>query len=183
MQIEPEIDENSIVYSFGIGKDISFDESLISTYNMKIWGFDPTPDSIEWINHQSVTPKFIFSPWGIDSKDSITKIYPPSKKELSSYSILKRTSIDRNKTAIPVEMKRLQTIMKHFNHTNIDILKLDIEGAEYRVIQDIYKSNIRPNQILLEFHHHNPPLSIFDTYYAINLLGDMRYIIGNISER
>jgi len=30
---------------------------------------------------------------------------------------------------------------------------MDIEGAEYEVIDDLIASGIRPKQILVEFHH------------------------------
>ena len=37
--------------------------------------------------------------------------------------------------------------MKELGHNKIDILKMDIEGAEYAVINDIERSGIRPEQI------------------------------------
>ena len=41
------LDSNSIVYSIGIGEDISFDATLSAKYNCKVYMFDPTPRSIE----------------------------------------------------------------------------------------------------------------------------------------
>jgi hypothetical protein len=43
------LDSNSIVYSIGIGEDISFDATLSGKYNCKIFMFDPTPRSIEHV--------------------------------------------------------------------------------------------------------------------------------------
>jgi hypothetical protein len=37
-------------------------------------------------------------------------------------------------------------------HKHIDVLKMDIEGSEYDVIEDIINSNISITQILVEFH-------------------------------
>ena len=37
------INENSVVYSFGIGTDISFDVSIIKKYKLNVYAFDPTP--------------------------------------------------------------------------------------------------------------------------------------------
>ena len=39
--------KGSIVYSAGLGYDISFDEELILEYGLDVHGFDPTPDSIK----------------------------------------------------------------------------------------------------------------------------------------
>ena len=43
------VDQSAVVYSFGIGEDISFDEGLIISYNISVYGFDPTPRSIEFV--------------------------------------------------------------------------------------------------------------------------------------
>ena len=52
---------------------------------------------------------------------------------------------------MPVE--RVRTIMKRLLHEKIDLLKLDIEGAEYGVLRDMLDIGILPTQILVEFHH------------------------------
>jgi hypothetical protein len=39
------ITKDSVVYSFGIGDDASFDLELIDRYNLVIHAFDPTPKS------------------------------------------------------------------------------------------------------------------------------------------
>ena len=49
--------------------------------------------------------------------------------------------------------KTLPTIMQERGHTHIDLLKMDIEGAEYGVIADMLESEIYPTCILVEFHH------------------------------
>ena len=36
---------------------------------------------------------------------------------------------------------------------NLDLLKMDIEGAEYAVLDDMLQSGILPDQLLVEFHH------------------------------
>ena len=55
------INQDSIVYSFGIGADISFDEAIIKNHNCTVYGFDPTPKSIDWIkNKKNIPEKFIF---------------------------------------------------------------------------------------------------------------------------
>ena len=37
------LNSDSVLYSFGVGEDISFDEELISEFNCIIYAFDPTP--------------------------------------------------------------------------------------------------------------------------------------------
>ena len=41
------LNKESIVYSFGIGKEISFDLAIIEEFGLSVNAFDPTPNSIE----------------------------------------------------------------------------------------------------------------------------------------
>ncbi|GIS18490.1 MAG: hypothetical protein CM15mP120_04060 [Pseudomonadota bacterium] len=43
--------------------------------------------------------------------------------------------------------------MRDLGHDHLDVLKMDIEGAEYAVLDDMLQSNILPDQLLVEFHH------------------------------
>jgi hypothetical protein len=53
---------------------------------------------------------------------------------------------------VTVKMKSLEDIIHELGHTHIDVLKMDIEGAEYDVIENILNSKISITQILIEFH-------------------------------
>jgi hypothetical protein len=72
--------------------------------------------------------------------------------------------------------------MNELGHKKIDILKLDIEGAEYDVMKDIYSSSIRPKQILIEFHHGFPNVGIQETKNAIETIRSMGYDLFSISD-
>jgi hypothetical protein len=69
------LDENSIIYSFGIGEDISFDKALIEKHNCNIYGFDPTPKSINWIKGQNLPKEFCFYEFGISDKSGNVDFY------------------------------------------------------------------------------------------------------------
>ncbi len=49
-------------------------------------------------------------------------------------------------------MKSIENIMKELGHKHIDVLKMDIESAEYDVIENILNAKISITQILIEFH-------------------------------
>lgn len=42
--------------------------------------------------------------------------------------------------------------MNENNHKQINVLKMDVEGAEYEIIEHIKEKNIQIDQILVEFH-------------------------------
>ena len=51
-------------------------------------------------------------------------------------------------------MEKLETIMSRLQHTWIDVLKIDIEGFEWELLVDFYKSGAKlpATQLLMEVH-------------------------------
>ncbi|MDQ7034160.1 MAG: FkbM family methyltransferase [Anaerolineae bacterium] len=78
--------------------------------------------------------------------------------------------------------KRVITIAKELGHSHIDILKLDIEGAEYDVIDDVLKSGVSVGQILIEFHHRFAGLSIRKTINTTKKLQKHGYKLFHVSD-
>ena len=83
--------------------------------------------------------------------------------------------------AIEVDMKTLKSTMDELNHTSIDLLKMDIEGSEYGIIDEICSNKIDVKQILIEFHHHFDNISVKSTKSAVNKLNNAGYQMFNIS--
>lgn len=162
------ITSDSVVYSFGVGEDISFDLEMIERFGCTVYAFDPTPKSIEWIQSQKLPDRFHFFAFGIAGYDGIAKFNPPENPEYVSYTMLDRPGTYHN--AIEAQVYRLQSIMSMLGHQKIDVLKVDIEGAEYGVIEDLTKTDIKIEQLLIEFHHRFENIGISKTRRAIELL-------------
>lgn len=141
----------SIIYSFGIGEDISFDVMLIEEHKCQVFGFDPTPKSIEWINNQQLPSFFTFFDYGIDSKTGHVNFNLPKNKNHISGSVVNHQNVDEN-NIVSVPMKCLKDIANELGHNHINILKMDIEGSEFEVIDNILSSSIEIEQILIELH-------------------------------
>ncbi len=141
------LDENAICYSAGVGENISFDKELIKEYKCKVVAFDPTPRSIEYIK-QFVSDKLQFYPYGIWNKDEEKKFYQPADPTHVSHSILNLQETD---SFFVAECKSLNSIMDELGHNHLDLLKLDIEGAEHKVIKDIIENKISIAVICVEF--------------------------------
>ena len=145
------IGPDPVVYSLGVGEDVSFDLALIERYRCTVHAFDPTPKVKSWIEGQQLPPEFAFYPIGISDFDGVTAFYLPPRPDFISHSLVRaRQYSDR---AIPVPVARLSTIMHRNGHTRIDLLKMDIEGAEYSVLADLVKQGVCVTQIVAEFHH------------------------------
>ena len=63
----------------------------------------------------------------------------------------------------------------------IDVLKMDIEGAGYEVIEDLVKSDLEVGQILAEFHHRFRNVGIAKAKRAIKLLNEKGFKIFHAS--
>jgi FkbM family methyltransferase len=142
--------DDSVVYSFGLGEDISFDLDLIATHRTVVHGFDPTPRSVEWVRRQSLPPQFQLHAEGIADFDGEATFHPPRDPSHVSHSMVEA---DGGSPGIRVPVRRLESIMASLGHRQVDILKMDIEGAEYAVIDHLATTGIRPRQFLVEFHH------------------------------
>ena len=174
------INENSVVYSFGIGCDVSFDLEIINNLDLKIYAFDPTPKSIEWVKSQNLTKQFVLKEYGLADFDGKAKFHPPENPDYVSATMLERPLTENE--AYKVEVKSLKTIMKELGHKEIDLLKMDIEGSEYAVIENIMKSGIKPVQLLIEFHHRFKNIGIEQTLNTVNNLREYGYKVFHISK-
>ena len=145
------INENAVVYSFGIGEDISFDKEIIDTHKCHVYGFDPTPKSINWCKKQDLPECFHFHDFGISQETGKTHFHLPNNKKHVSGSIIQHNNVSEE-NFVEVEMKSFKDILKMYNHDQIDVLKMDIEGSEYDVIEDVLKSGILIHQMAIELH-------------------------------
>jgi FkbM family methyltransferase len=177
------LNDKSIVYSFGIGEDISFDESIVRTHHCSVYGFDPTPKSVKWIRGQEQTlpPKFHFFEYGIGNKSGAVEFFLPKNTDHVSGSFISQDNVDA-KQSIEVQLKCIVDIVEELGHQQIDVLKMDIEGAEYQVLESILRSAIPINQILVEFHDRFFEEGSEQTIRMINKLKYHHFEIFGISD-
>ena len=141
----------SVVYSAGVGTDITFDCALIERYGSTVYGFDPTPVSVKWVAQQTLPERFHFLPVGVADCDGSESFVLRSNPHWVSYEISSSTEGAFDSAELPV--KRVRTLMSELGHSRIDILKLDIEGAEVAVIADVVACSLDIGQLLVEFHY------------------------------
>ena len=170
----------AVVYSVGIGTDITFDLSIIRAYGVTVHAFDPTPVSLEFLKQQSLPAGFSWHPYGLASYDGIATFHPPADPSHVSHSMLESNAGTR--PGIEVQVRRLRTLMRDLGHSRIDVLKIDIEGAEYDVLSDILDTGLSIRQLLVEFHHRMPGVGINRTRQAVAALNAAGYRIAAVAE-
>jgi FkbM family methyltransferase len=141
------IEDGDTILSGGVGEDISFDEELLKRKNIKIILVDPTIKSHNFMESR-LTPNMLLIKKAI-SKESGEKIKlyknnNPHHVSESIYNDHRAVSLTEYHEVETISLKKL---IETFSPT---LIKLDIEGAEYNVINEC----IGVKQICIEFHHH-----------------------------
>jgi FkbM family methyltransferase len=144
------INSDWICYCAGVGEDITFDLALMQRFNCQVYAFDPTPRAIQHVHMQAgvIPPGFHFEDIGLWSDDRLMRFYAPADSSHVSYSIVNLQSTD---SYFEARCKSLKTIMREHGHQQINLLKLDIEGAQYEVLASMLKHGIKPKVLCVEY--------------------------------
>jgi FkbM family methyltransferase len=185
------LDEHSVVYSVGVGDNIAWDESLIEKFGCTVHAFDPTPRSVEWLRRQELPPGFVHHALAVAAHDGPLAFALPRKprdvnfrpRTGSAVAAADTALVDNGGQLFTAPAERLLTIARRLGHERIDVLKLDIEGGEYAVLDDLLRSGPAVRQLLVEFHHGEAGIPFERTARAIDALRAAGHRIFDISPR
>ena len=170
-----------IAYCFGLGREISFERALAEEYGMEVHAFDPTPHSLEWLAQQALPASMIIHPLGIADIDGVLDFAPPAVEDHVSMSAARQTK-GSGENPCRLEVRTLPTLLSMFQvGKELSLLKMDVEGSEYGVIRNMREHNIRPIQLLIEFHHRIDGIGPAETRRATNTLRDLGYALVHVS--
>jgi FkbM family methyltransferase len=189
------ITSNSICYCVGAGEDISFDLELIEKYGCKVFSFDPTPRAIQHIfdskklieqkalaystngyaypQNPELFDNYFFHSLALWIDDSTIEFFAPQNPSHVSHSIV---NLQKTSSNIVVPCKKLSSIMHDLGHAKLDLLKMDIEGAEYAILKKMFDEHIYPSILCVKFH----PLHEHNVQKTINNILKNNYSIFNI---
>lgn len=138
----------AVAYCAGAGEDISFDTALHDR-GFRVVTIDPTPRAVAHVTKVAPTSeRFVFVPVGLWDEPSEMRFYLPRDPSTDNYSIV---NLQRSSDYVTAKVTTLRALMDDLDDTNLDILKLDIEGSEHRVIKSFLDSGIRPRVVCTEF--------------------------------
>jgi FkbM family methyltransferase len=159
------LSDASVCYCAGVGEDITFDLELIRRYGCSVFAFDPTPRAARYAAVQAGTVgSFHFQPVGLWSENADLKFYAPRNRQHVSHSIVNLQGTD---AFFVGRCRRLASLMSELGHSHLDLLKLDIEGAEYAVLQSMIADRIFPTVLCVEF---DQPMPFWMTLAAVRAL-------------
>lgn len=168
------LSKNSVVVDIGLGEDISFSQSIIDKYCLVVHGFDPTPRSIQYIKGLNQF-NFILYEYGIGIKKGITIFYLPNNEHHVSGSLSHEQHLGLKE--IQVNLVTIGDIFNILNCEKINLLKLDIEGAEYDLIssQEFREFSKHIEMICIEFHHRWKSFGRESTVNAVMILAELGF--------
>jgi FkbM family methyltransferase len=138
----------AVIYSGGVGEDITFEQELIRRFGVKIHIFDPSPVAARTIALANVDG-LLFRPVGL-AASSTGKFSIGGGTESSTW--LKAGGSET------LPCTGLAREMEMNGHDSIDLLKIDIEGFEYEVLEGCLAERLPIKQICVEFHDFFPEI-------------------------
>jgi hypothetical protein len=136
-----------IVYSFGIGDNISFDMDMAGLFGSDVFMFDPSPSVVKSFERftsgrQCGRGHLYFQPVGLG---------PVSSAGPEQWKLV----IEGKACTV----QSFGEIAGGHHHARVDILKMDIEGGEFAALKNILASQtlvaLQVRQLLVEFHFIN----------------------------
>jgi FkbM family methyltransferase len=168
----------SVLYSCGVGRDLSFERAMIERYGLTVHAFDPTPLALNWAKAEDLPAHFHLHEYGIAAYDGVARFQPPTKLKFESFSMVRSSGLGQ---PIEAPVRRFRSVASILGHSRVDVLKMDIEGAEYEVLTDVLESGIPVGQILVEFHHRWKEVGAARTRQAIRSLEAAGYVVAAVS--
>lgn len=126
---------------------------MIEKYGTVHHGWDPTPTAEDFFTKRPPPKGFTFHKYGLGTSDgNITLKLPKGNQD--SYTVMEYHQKAKPGTVTSVQMLSLDSMLRRAKHSKLAILKIDIEGAEFDVIDDWNAKNysIPADQVLVEFH-------------------------------
>lgn len=163
-----------VVYSVGVGEEISFDHDLRALVGCSIFGFDPTPRAAEFAARTTLPAGYRFLPWGIAASSGQRRFYFPADPANVSSSLTE----DAGTGHIECRFLSLADTMAELGHPAVSLIKLDIEGEEYALFEQWLAGGTRPRfaQMWVEFHPARAGRSRAQTLELMTRLGELGLI-------
>jgi FkbM family methyltransferase len=189
-----------LVYDFGIRKEPDFGVILASApFGCEVHAFDPSPITKAWYKSDAAkdlrenNKNYQLHDYGGGGADENLVLREYNWDQISIYSYPSMVLNPNNCTSqgrcryhkFPIQKKHIlpvrsvESVMKELGHTHIDVLKLDVEGSEYRMLEAIIESGVckEIDQLTLEWHHYD-----FDLRYGAASIPMLNVIVKLLQE-
>lgn len=155
----------AFVLSGGVGKDVSTELELATQLDCRVHLFDPSPTGVATMSRpENQHPNVRFVPMGLAGASGEQRFAPPVRPDEGSFSVATGAE------TVSWPCTSFGAWCRGEGIAHVDLVKLDIEGFEYAVIDDMLASGIEVGQLCVEFHDGMYDVSWLDTAKTIGAL-------------
>jgi FkbM family methyltransferase len=177
----------------GLGEDISFPLAFLRRFpGAQVIGVDPNPRSLAYCRPlcpagMEILPNALWTRAGEilefhlprhqdnlpQGADGVSGSLDPSHEYVEGGERIEILTVD------------LDTLLARAGRSDCDVLKLDIEGAEYALLESLIESGhiLAARQVLVEFHHGVTGHSATDTQHIVSRLGAAGHRLTHVEGR
>jgi FkbM family methyltransferase len=180
------MDADSVVLDCGLGNNADFSDAIIRRFGARCHGADPTRKhqaslaavASRHADHLRICPVAL-------SANSGSATFYEAVDQISG-SLFGEHVNAKSAVSYPVRCFTFDDLMDELGLARIDLLKLDIEGAEYEVLASIGDEKLASiGQIVVEFHHYCVPRFVQKhtriTVARLKRLGFQSYSVDGIN--
>ena len=148
----PLIEPDWVCYCAGVGEDIRFEVELVRRWGVHAWLFDPTPRSIAFMERAraELDERIAFLPFGLWKEDATLHFAPPEREGYVSHSVM-----EESERGFDAPCRSIPSLMRELGHDRVDLLKMNIEGAEHVVLESAFHAGVRPVVVTLTWEGHH----------------------------
>ncbi len=161
------LNSESIIISGGVGREIATELELVDNFGCHIDLFDPSPTGISTMKlAENQRSNIEYFPMGLSGKSGAVRFSEPVNSDEGSFTV------SREGGDLEFDCTSISDFANSRGYSLIDLVKMDIEGFEYEVIEDLLKNAPPVNQLCIEFHHFEAHISWRETARALKLMGE-----------
>lgn len=131
----------------GAGLDVSFDLEL-ARHGFKVYTVDPSPASVTFV--PEFAPELAFVPVGLwDSEEELRFVHPDPA--YPDHWVAGELAPSEAAASATFEVTTVARLVESIGSPPVAVLKLDVEGAEHRVIRSMLADGVLPRTVCIEF--------------------------------
>ncbi len=153
----PDLSSASVVIDGGCSYQADFSIYLMRRHGVRAFGVDPTRKHGHALRElETQYPgRFVHVPCAIAAADGDLTFTESQTNESGSLLQDHVNVMQDRTTSYHVKALTLGSLLEHISVDAVDILKLDLEGAEYELLDGTTAEQLKPfKQVFVEFHHH-----------------------------
>lgn len=144
----------SVVYSVGAGGDLSFDLGLVERTGCEVHSFDPASAAAEhFAAHRDRHRRLTFHNVAIWTHSGELMMYRAANPSHMALSVV---NLQQTARSIVVPCRTIESVRVELGHSQIDLIKLTIDGGEYDLVPQLDLSRWRTTVLVVALHHNRP---------------------------